>query len=108
MASEAVQRIIAEMSDLVGRDAGLDGTLKLDFGEPGSVLIDGKAVPNHVASGDGAAADCTLMLTLLTYQRLRSRELDPTSAYMQGEMRMRGDMSIAMKFGMLLQQAIRR
>ncbi|MBS0472406.1 MAG: SCP2 sterol-binding domain-containing protein [Proteobacteria bacterium] len=100
-----MQKIIGEMADAVGSDAGLDGSLKLDFGDEGSVLIDGKSVPNKVADGAGRAADCTIAMSLDTYGRMLARELDPTLAYMEGKLRVRGDMSIAMKLAPLIQRA---
>jgi hypothetical protein len=57
MASEQVQQIITQMGTAIGDNSGLGGTLKFDFGEPGSVLIDGKSTPNTVSDGEGKTAD---------------------------------------------------
>jgi putative sterol carrier protein len=105
MASPQVQEIINQMSSTIGADSGLGGTLKFDFGEPGSVLIDGKSTPNTVSDGEGKAADCTISVTLETFEKMAKGELDGTSAFMQGKLRVAGDMGLAMKLGPILQKA---
>jgi putative sterol carrier protein len=99
-----VDTIISEMGTRLGANSGLGGSLKIDFGEPGSIFIDGKSTPNAVTSGDGKAADCTITLSLDTFERLISRQLDPTSAFMQGKLRVAGDMGLAMKLSPILQR----
>jgi putative sterol carrier protein len=100
-----VDKIISEMGRRLGADSGLNGTLKFDFGGDGSVFIDGTAEPNSVSGGAGKSADCTITLSLDTFERLISRQLDPTSAFMQGKLRVAGDMGLAMKLSPILQRA---
>ena len=105
MSSEQVQQIISQMGGAIGANSGLGGTLKFDFGEPGSVLIDGKSSPNTVSDGADKSADCTISLTLETFEKMVKGELDGTSAFMQGKLRVAGDMGLAMKLGPILQKA---
>ncbi|HEX4295123.1 MAG TPA: SCP2 sterol-binding domain-containing protein [Rhizomicrobium sp.] len=105
MASPQVQDIITQMAGAIGASSGLGGTLKFDFGEPGSVLIDGKSTPNTVTDGDGKNADCTISVSLETFEKMVKGELDGTSAFMQGKLRVAGDMGLAMKLGPILQKA---
>jgi putative sterol carrier protein len=105
MSSEQVKQIIAQMGGAIGANSGLGGTLKFDFGEPGSVYIDGKSSPNSVSDGDGKSADCTITLSLETFEKMVKGELDGTSAFMQGKLRVAGDMGLAMKLGPILQKA---
>jgi len=105
MATEQVNKIIEQMGSAIGSNSGLGGTLKFDFGEPGSVLIDGKAVPNTVTDGEGKNADCTINVGLDTFEKMVKGELDGTSAFMQGKLRVAGDMGLAMKLGPILQKA---
>jgi putative sterol carrier protein len=105
MTSPQVQEIITQMGAAIGDNSGLGGTLKFDFGEPGSVLIDGKATPNTVSDGDGKNADCTISVSLDTFEKMVKGELDGTSAFMQGKLRVAGDMGLAMKLGPILQKA---
>ena len=100
-----VDTIISEMGKRLGVSSGLGGTLKFDFGEPGSIFIDGKSEPHSVSSGLGKAADCTITLSLDTFERLIKRQIDPTSAFMQGKLRVAGDMGLAMKLSPILQRA---
>jgi putative sterol carrier protein len=103
--SLTVSQIISDMGGRLGANSGLGGTLKFDFGEPGSVFIDGRAVPNTVSDGAGKSADCTINVTLETFEKMIKGELDGTSAFMQGKLRVAGDMSLAMKLGPILQKA---
>ncbi len=104
MSSTEVQQIISQMGGAIGSRSGLGGTLKIDFGDSGSVLIDGKSDPNAVTDGVGKNADCTISVPLDVFQRMVKGELDPTSAFMQGKLRVAGDMGLAMKLGPMLQK----
>lgn len=105
MTADIVKEIISQMGAALGANSGLGGTLKFDFGEPGSVLIDGKSNPNTVSDGAGKNADCTISVTLETFEKMVKGELDGTSAFMQGKLRVAGDMGLAMKLGPILQKA---
>jgi putative sterol carrier protein len=105
MSSDQVNQIIIQMGTAIGTESGLGGTLKFDFGEPGSVLIDGKSVPNTVSDGAGKNADCTITVSLETFEQMVKGQLDGTSAFMQGKLRVAGDMGLAMKLGPILQKA---
>jgi putative sterol carrier protein len=105
MSTPQVEKIITEMGSRLGANSGLGGTLKFDFGEPGSVYIDGKSAPNTVADGAGKSADCTITVSLETFEKMVKGELDGTSAFMQGKLRVAGDMGLAMKLGPVLQKA---
>ena len=105
MSSEQVNQIVAQMGGAIGANSGLGGTLKFDFGEPGSVYIDGKSTPNTVSDGDGKTADCTISLTIETFEKMVKGELDGTSAFMQGKLKVAGDMGLAMKIGSVLSKA---
>ena len=105
MGSEQVTEIIERMGTAIGPNSGLGGTLKFDFGEPGSVYIDGKSTPNTVSDGEGKSADCTITVSLETFEKMVKGELDGTSAFMQGKLRVAGDMGLAMKLGPILQKA---
>lgn len=105
MSSPAVQQIISQMSTAIGGNSGLGGTLKFDFGPAGSVYVDGKSSPNTVTDGAGKNADTTISVTLDDFEKMVKGELDGTSAFMQGKLRVAGDMGLAMKLGPVLQKA---
>ena len=105
MSSPIVQQIIAQMGSTLGANSGLGGILKFDFGDAGSVLVDGKASPNTVSDGAGKTADTTISVSLADFEKMVKGELDGTSAFMQGKLRVAGDMGLAMKLGPILQKA---
>mgnify|MGYP001547689520 FL=1 len=105
MSSPQVDEIVAQMSKAIGDNSGLGGTLKFDFGDPGSVYIDGKSTPNTVSDGASKNADCTISVSLETFEKMVKGELDGTSAFMQGKLRVAGDMGLAMKLGPILAKA---
>ncbi len=105
MSSEQVKHIVGELGGRIGANSGLGGTVKFDFGDAGSVYIDGKSSPNIVSDGDGKTADCTIGVSLETFEKLVKGELDATSAFMQGKLRVAGEMGLAMKLGPILQKA---
>ena len=105
MRTPQVQQIIKEMGNRLGTHSGLNGTLKFDFGEQGSVFVDGRSEPNTVGDGADKSADCTISVTLETFAKMVKGELDGTSAFMQGKLRVAGDMGLAMKLGPVLQKA---
>jgi putative sterol carrier protein len=105
MTSAQVQQIIAQMGSAIGANSGLGGTLKFDFGDAGSVLVDGRSSPNAVSDGAGKNADTTISVTLADFEKMVKGELDGTSAFMQGKLRVAGDMGLAMKLGPVLQKA---
>jgi putative sterol carrier protein len=105
MTSPRIQEIVTQMGTAIGPNSGLGGTLKFDFGPDGSVLIDGKSSPNTVSDGEGKGADCTLSVSMADFEKMVKGELDGTSAFMQGKLRVAGDMGLAMKLGPILQKA---
>ena len=105
MSSPQVQEIVKQMGAALGANSGLGGTLKFDFGAPGSVYIDGKSTPNSVSDGEGQSADCTISVALDDFEKMVKGELDGTSAFMQGKLRVAGDMGLAMKLGPVLAKA---
>ena len=105
MASAEVQQIISQMGTAIGDNSGLGGTLKFDFGEPGSVLIDGKATPNTVSDGDGKNADMHDLRRARDFRENGEGRARRHSAFMQGKLRVAGDMGLAMKLGPILAKA---
>jgi putative sterol carrier protein len=68
--------------------------VKFDFGDSGKIFLDGTA--NKVSSED-AAADTTIKVKLEDFVAMAQGQLDPTAAFMQGKLRVEGDMGVAMQ-----------
>lgn len=93
--------VTKRITEAVGANSGLGKTLKFDFGPTGKIFIDGVSSPNTV-SNDDKAADCTLQLSWDDFLNMAQGKLDPTMAFMQGKLKVLGDMSIAMKLQPIL------
>jgi putative sterol carrier protein len=105
MDAPPLKDIVAQMGTALGENSGLGGTIKFDFGDVGSVFLDGKSTPNSACDGAGKNADCTIKVSIENFAKMANGELDGTSAYMQGKLSVMGDMTLAMKVGPLLQRA---
>ena len=79
------------------QDAGavLPGkTVKLDFGDEGTVMLDGKA---EAVSEDSGDADTTIKVAWDDWQAMTAGTLDGMTAFMTGKLKVEGDMSNAMQ-----------
>ena len=85
-----VQEIAEQLRPKV-ESSGFDRSVKFDTGADGVIVIDGSTI----STVDGAA-DCTISLSLGDLEDLISGDLNPTSAFMTGKLKIEGDMSVAM------------
>ena len=104
MSADLIAEITAGLAKVVGTESGFGSVLKFDFEGAGITRIDGKSSPNTVTNEDGPA-DCTIVISAENLMKMFKRELDPTMAFMQGKMKVNGDMSVAMKLGPIMQNA---
>jgi len=68
--------------------------VKLDFGDQGVVMLDGNA--NQVTEEDGPA-ETTIKVAWSDWQAMADGQLDGMTAFMQGKLKVEGDMSNAMQ-----------
>ena len=68
--------------------------VKIDFGADGTVMLDG--VAQNVTEEDGAA-DTTIKVTWADWEAMASGQLDGMTAFMQGKLKVEGDMGNAMQ-----------
>jgi putative sterol carrier protein len=78
-------------------EVGLGKTLKIDFKGDGFIHVDGAMVTN-----DDAPADCTVLVSVDDLAAMARGELDPMAAMMRGRLKIKGDMSVAMKLQSML------
>lgn len=84
--------LAAKMNDA---QAWLPGkTVKLDFGDAGTIMLDG--VGNKV-SEDGGDADTTIKINWDDWQAMADGQLDGMTAFMTGKLKVEGDMGNAMQ-----------
>jgi putative sterol carrier protein len=87
----------------VGENSGLGKTVKLDFGSDGKIFIDGASVPNSVSNDDNPA-DSTILISWDDFLAMSEGRLDPMMAFMQGKMKIQGDMMVAQRLAPLLKR----
>jgi putative sterol carrier protein len=97
----SIDIVVAGLKEKIGEDCGLGATLKFNFGDDGVVMLDATQVPNMVSTEDGDA-QCTMEISMENFMLMANGELDGTSAFMTGKLKIQGDMSIAMKLGPIL------
>jgi len=68
--------------------------VKIDFGDQGVVLLDGAA---QAVTEDDAPADTTIKVAWADWEAMSEGKLDGMTAFMQGKLRVEGDMSNAMQ-----------
>ncbi len=76
---------------------GFDGSVRFVIEDEGELLID----EGGARAGDGEA-DCVLTADADTFRGMLEGEVNPTSAFMSGRLKVDGDMGLAMKLGALL------
>ena len=95
-----VDEYTQQLRTAVGSDSGLGKTLKFDFKGEGFIFVDKDSVSN-----EDKPADCTIVVAKSDFDQITEGKLDPTMAFMQGKLKVNGDMSVAMKLQPLLQRA---
>ena len=95
-----IENIVSQFEKRASGSAPIGGKLKFVVDNM-SVLIDGTGDSNLVTAGDGEA-DCTISLTAEVLQKLRDGEINPMMAGMGGQIKISGDMGLAMKVQSLM------
>ncbi|UZD91500.1 SCP2 sterol-binding domain-containing protein [Cognatishimia activa] len=94
--SDIVAAAVKALSEKLG-DGVLDGSVKFEIEGEGALIIDANGVR---ASDDDA--DVTLTADADLFQDILSGDVNPTSAFMSGKLKVDGDMGMAMKLGSIL------
>lgn len=92
----SIQDVVEKIRGRV-ETSGFDRSVKFDTGADGVIVIEGKTI-----STTDAPADCTIKLSLEDLEAMLSGELSATSAFMQGKLKVEGDMSIAMALSQVI------
>jgi len=78
------------------RAAGLSSSYLFEIEGAGTWLVDARGDGVTVHEG-GSGADCVIASSEETFERIVAGELSPTTAYMTGKLKVRGDMGAALK-----------
>jgi putative sterol carrier protein len=97
----SLAEITVNMKERVGASAGLNKSVKFDFGDDGVVRIDDKASP-AVVDNEDAATDCTVKVSMADFLDIAAGKTNPQMAFMMGKLKVEGDMSVAMQLGKVL------
>ncbi|MFT6210015.1 MAG: alkylation response protein AidB-like acyl-CoA dehydrogenase/putative sterol carrier protein [Bacteroidia bacterium] len=98
MSFEAIESAIKEKAAAA---KPLGNSLKFNFGEQ-SVTLDGTGDANVVTVNDAAEAQCTVDVTMEDLTAMLAGDLNPMNAFMSGKIKVKGDMSVAMKLGTIM------
>ena len=94
--SDVVNEAIASLSEKISA-GDFDASIKVEIEDEGSVMIDADGV-----RADDGDADCTMTADADTLRGMLDGSVNPTAAFMGGQLKVDGDMSVAMKLGSLL------
>ena len=91
----SLENMISQFEKKAATAEPIGRTLKFEVDGVG-ILIDGTSDTNTVSASDGPA-DCTISLTAEVLKKLRDGEINPMMAVMGGQIKISGDMGLAMK-----------
>jgi putative sterol carrier protein len=103
MATETAREFFETLETRAGdssKTAGLNASYLFDIDGAGKWIVHVEDGRPSVSEGDGEA-DTTISANEETFVRIVNRELNPTTAFMTGKLRVTGDMSNAMKLQQL-------
>ena len=95
-----VEEITDRLKKALAGQSGLSKTITVDLKGEGYIHIAGDQVTN-----ENAPADCTIIVAREDLESMVRGELDPTMAFMQGKLKINGDMSVALQLQPLLAAA---
>ncbi|MCR9086319.1 MAG: SCP2 sterol-binding domain-containing protein [Rhodobacteraceae bacterium] len=93
--SNVIEGAVAALNQKLGDS--FDGNAKFVIEDEGAIMVD----DSGARAGD-ENADVTLTASRETFEAMISGEMNPTSAFMSGQLSIDGDMGTAMKLGSAL------
>ena len=76
---------------------GISDSVKFNCGDAGVIYVEGASVSN-----EDKDADCTISISQANLAELLAGNLNPTTAFMTGKIKVAGDMGVAMKLGSIV------
>ena len=96
----SLEDITARLKAAVAGQPASSKTVTIDLKGEGFIHIKGTEVTN-----DSAPADCTVIVSKDDLVAMTQGQLDPTTAFMTGKLKINGDMSVAMALQPILARA---
>jgi acyl-CoA dehydrogenase len=94
------EQVIEKVKEKASEIPSIGKTLRINLGDK-IIYIDGSGDTNDVTMED-KEADCMVTLTEETLQGLATGSINPMMAVMSGKVKIKGDISVAMKLQSLL------
>ncbi|RPG58420.1 MAG: sterol-binding protein [Flavobacteriales bacterium TMED235] len=94
------QKVFEQFKERAENASPLGGSIKFVVDE-NSIFIDGNGERNTISIND-SEADCTILVSKDVLEKLRDGELNPMMAVMGGQIKISGDMGLAMKVQSLM------
>jgi len=96
--SQIIEAAVAEL-DAKAKSSGLEQTVKYIILEHGAILVDGTGAR---VTDEHSEADLKLTADAETFQDIQSGDKNPTMAVMSGDLKLDGDMGLAMRLNEIL------
>jgi len=84
----------------------IGAVLKFEYPDCGCLVLDGAGGTNKVSLTD-QEADCVVSVPLETHAQMLRFELDQTTAFREGRMRIKGNIAVALRLAPLVSTAFR-
>jgi putative sterol carrier protein len=94
-----LEELTSKANEAVSAGGDFKKKVKFDFGDLGKLFIDGAEGKADNSDGD---ADATIKVDWDDFKKISAGEMDPTMAFMQGKLKVEGDMSVAMQLQSLM------
>ncbi len=96
-----LQSLLSEIEKRASNAAPLGATLKFDIGDGDVIFLDGTGSENEVSTED-KEAQCTIKISKKNLDKLMNGTLNPMMAFMGGQVKVEGDLGVAMKLQSLV------
>lgn len=94
-----LEELTQKANDAVSAGGDFTKKVKFDFGDDGKLFIDGAEGKADNSDGD---ADATIKVDWDDFKKISAGDMDATMAFMQGKLKVDGDMSVAMQLQSLM------
>ncbi len=96
----SLEAIVAKISEQAANISPIGSTVKFMLDDQ-CLYVDGTGDTNAVST-ENKEADCVISTSMDTFMKLKNGDINPMMAVMTGKVKIKGDMSIAMKLQSLM------